>query len=319
MAESAAKNTFLDIVNLRDDFPYGPAADEYYQLFLPHDDQPHGYMLPGIVEKMPWSSAFAVSHHKPRKVELVDIPDDHSTADAITKAFQDLIDICIERDLFHVLCKRHSELISVVSATYNSGSIKIERFAASLFGLTCRGAHLVAYSSALDGTIDSIWIPRRSAHLYTHPSMLDTTVAGGVKAGVAPFQIIVEEADEEASLPEELVRRLAVSRGVISHMATTGKGFPGEQGLAVPDYVYVYDMALPSDIEPRPHDDEVTAFYPMSVNEVKTALLNEEFKPDSGAVLIDFLIRHGIITAEDERDFVEISMRLHRRLPFRLG
>jgi hypothetical protein len=35
--------------------------------------------------------------------------------------------------------------------------------------------------------------------------------------------------------------------------------------------------------------------------------------------LVDFLIRHGIITPENEPDFVEISMRLHRRLPFRTG
>ena len=319
MAESTSKKTFLDIVKFCDDFPYGPAADKYYQLYLPHDDQPHGYMLPATVEKMPWTPAFEVQHNTPRTVKLTNVPDDQDLANAITKAFQDLIDICIERDLFHVLCKRHSELISVVSARYKSGPVKVERFAASLFGLTCRGAHLVAYSTTADGSIADLWIPRRSAHLYTYPSMLDTTVAGGVKAGVAPFQTIVEEADEEASLPEKLVRDLAVSRGVISHMATTGKGFPGEQGLVVPDYIYVYDMSLPADVEPRPHDDEVNAFYRMDVDDVKAALLNKEFKPDSGAVLIDFLIRHGIITAENETDFVEINMRLHRWLPFRIG
>ncbi|EME44914.1 hypothetical protein DOTSEDRAFT_52333 [Dothistroma septosporum NZE10] len=319
MADQETKKTFLDIVELCDEFPYGPAADEYYQLYLPHDSQPHGYMLPAIVEKMPWTSAFAVSHDLPRTVKLVDIPADGKTADAITHAFQDLINICIERDLFHVLCKRHSEMISIVSARYAGGSVHIERFAASLFGLTCRGAHLVAYTSSPRRGIEKIWIPRRSAHLYTYPSMLDTTVAGGVQAGVAPFQTIVEEADEEASLPEKLIRELAVSRGVISHMAVTGKGFTGEQGLVVPDYIYVYDMELPADIEPKPHDDEVNAFYCMSVDEVKASLLMEEFKPDSGAVLIDFFIRHGIITAENESNLVEINMRLHRWLPFRTG
>lgn len=27
-----------------------------------------------------------------------------------------------------------------------------------------------------------IWVPRRSRHLVTYPDMLDTTVAGGLKA-----------------------------------------------------------------------------------------------------------------------------------------
>jgi len=149
--------------------------------------------------------------------------------------------------------------------------------------------------------------------------MLDATVAGGVKSGVSPFQTIVEEADEEASLPEEYIRQHARSRGVISHMSVTGKGFPGEHGLVVPDYIYVYDIELPPDMMPRPHDEEVSAFSLMSIPEVQAALLREEFKPDSAAVLIDFLITHGVITAENEKDYVEISMRLHRRLPFRTG
>ena len=55
----------------------------------------------------------------------------------------------------------------------------------------------------------------------------------------------------------------------------------------------------------------------MTVDEVKAALLNQEFKPDSGAVLVDFLIRHSFITAANEPDFVEINTRLHRCLPFR--
>jgi 8-oxo-dGTP pyrophosphatase MutT (NUDIX family) len=121
--------------------------------------------------------------------------------------------------------------------------------------------------------------------LYTYPNMLDTTVAGGVKSGVPPFQTIVEEADEEASLPEDLIRQKARCRGVISHMNVTGKDFPGEQGLVTPDYVYVYDIELPDDVVPKPHDDEVSSFTLMSVEELQAALLREELKPDSAAVL----------------------------------
>jgi len=33
-------------------------------------------------------------------------------------------------------------------------------------------------------------------------------------------------------------------------------------------------------------------------------------------VMLDFFIRHGILTAENESDFEEIKRRLHRELEF---
>ncbi|KAH9900085.1 NUDIX hydrolase domain-like protein [Xylariomycetidae sp. FL2044] len=323
--------SYLDIVASCDDFPYdGPAAAErYYGLYLPDDDTPHGYLLPATVEKMPWTADFQVRHEPPRRVTVLGGSTGPVSAAALTAAFSGLVSRCIERDLFHVLCRTHSEPFAVVGARRPDGPVFVERFATALFGLTTRGAHLVAYHVAAGAPSSpsssppsglGIWISRRAAHLYTYPGMLDATVAGGVKGGGAsPLQTLVEEADEEASLPAELVRSRARSRGVLSHMGLTGDGFPGEQGLVTPDYIYVYDMELPPGVVPRPRDDEVSDFYCMGVAEVQAALRRGEFKPDSGAVLVDFLIRHGFISAENERDFVEINMRLHRRLPFRTG
>lgn len=309
--------SFLEVVKACDDFPYGPAAHSYYSLFLPDDDQPHGYMLPEIVQKMPLTQHFSIHHEHPRMIQVLDSSNGKDTAAAVNAAFQEVVDVCIERDIFHVICARHSEPFAIAGARYGS-QVYVERFAASLFGITTRGAHLVAFSKTSEGDM-KLWVQKRSAHLYTYPNMLDSAVAGGVKSGVSPFGTIVQEADEEASLPNDFVRQNARSIGVLSHMGLTGKGFPGEQGLVTPDYIYVYDMELPADIKPRPHDDEVDCFYCMTIDEVKRALLMGEFKPDSGAVFVDFMIRHGIITPESEKNFVEISMRLHRRLPFRTG
>ena len=52
----------------------------------------------------------------------------------------------------------------------------------------------------------------------------------------------------------------------------------------------------------------------MTVDETKVAVLNEEFKDNSAVVMIDFFIRHGLIT-EDEKDYIELGTRSHRRLP----
>jgi len=271
-------------------------------------------MTPEVVDKMPWTPDFAVHHDEPRSVTVLDSSNGEDTAAAINSAFAKLLSICIEGDLFHVLCRQHSELAAIVGVK-SSAPVFVERFAMSLFGLMSRGTHLVAYVNADNGK--KVWVSRRSSHLYTYPGMLDVTVGGGVKSGVSPLETIIQEADEEASLPEDLIRQHARSRGVISHMNITGEGFKGEKGLVVPDCIYVYDIELPRDVVPRPHDDEVDSFYCMSVEDIQAALLRKEFKPDSAAVLIHFLIRHGILTAESERDYVEINMRLHRMLPFK--
>lgn len=54
----------------------------------------------------------------------------------------------------------------------------------------------------------------------------------------------------------------------------------------------------------------------MSINEIIKRLKNGEFKHNCAGIIIDFLIRFGIITPETEKDFIEINSRLHRMLPF---
>jgi 8-oxo-dGTP pyrophosphatase MutT (NUDIX family) len=145
---------------------------------------------------------------------------------------------------------------------------------------------------------------------------LDSTVAGGVSAGTSPLQTIVREADEEASLGEDLTRKHIRSAGVLTYITLLEKGQGEVDGLVKPDMIHIYDMELAEDVIPKPHDDEVKEFYLMTSDEVKKALLQKDFKTNSAAVMIDFFIRHGLITADDECDYPEMSMRLHRTLPF---
>ncbi|KAI0182038.1 NUDIX hydrolase domain-like protein [Hypoxylon sp. FL1284] len=314
---NANKGTYLSLIEYSDSFPYdAKSAEAYYQLFLPDDDAPHGYLLPETVEKMPWTSQFRVSHSQPRSVTVLDSSGGRDVPGAVNAAFQELVDICIEQNLFHILDGKHSEPFAILGARQ---PVHVERFAAALFGIACRGAYITAYTRAAggDGAM-RLWIARRAAHLYTGAGMLDGTVAGGIKAGASPLETVVREADEEASLPEALVRARAGSAGVVTYIGVTGPDFPGEKGLVIPLVNYVHDLELPADVVPAPNDDEVERFYCMSVDEVRAALLNGEFKADSAVVLVDFFIRHGIITPDNDKDFVEMTMRIHRRLPFRL-
>ncbi|XMA17632.1 hypothetical protein WAI453_010423 [Rhynchosporium graminicola] len=311
-----SSKSYLDLVNDCDSFPYDDPfkapCDHWstlYQFFLPEDIRPHGLMLPETIKKMPWTSDFHVDH----AARAVYLRPEDTTSDLSTScsnAFSKLTQRSIDQDNFAVIHKTHSELYPIVGYKYR---VSFERYFDNLFGFVSRGAHLTVYSNTHDGM--KVWVPRRSAHLFTYPNCLDTTVAGGVAAGEGPFECIVREADEEASLAEELVRKETKACGSITYVGLTNPGDSGEQSLISSDVVYVYDLELPEGIICRQNDDEVKEFNLMSIEEVKKGLGAGEFKTNSALVMIDFFIRHGIIKSEEEKDYTEIMARLHRKLP----
>jgi hypothetical protein len=54
----------------------------------------------------------------------------------------------------------------------------------------------------------------------------------------------------------------------------------------------------------------------MGVEEVREALAAEEFKANSAVVMIDLVVRRGIVTVDNEEGIAEACRRMHRRLPF---
>jgi 8-oxo-dGTP pyrophosphatase MutT (NUDIX family) len=294
------------------DDPLKPIGDHWssiYQFRLAEDPRTHGYMLASTVKNMPWTGDFVIDHEA-RTVRLSPTEDKGDLAASCTKAFSRLIQQAIDEDTFRVIHRSHSEPYPIVGANY---PVSIERYASTLFGIISRGAHLTVYTKTASGM--KIWVPRRSPKLFTYPNCLDTTVAGGVAFGEGPFECVVREADEEASLPEDLVRKQVVHCGCISYVGLNDRGGGGEAGLIAPDIMYVYDLEVPEHVICKQNDGEVKEFYLMSIDQVKEGLAKAEFKTNSALVMIDFFIRHGIITAENEQNYAEIIARLHRRLP----
>jgi len=140
--------------------------------------------------------------------------------------------------------------------------------------------------------------------------MLDSSVAGGVKAEESPLECIVHEADEEASLDVEFVREHARAVGTVTHMFRSQR-----TGFVPPTVLYVFDIELPETMIPAPKDDEVEEFTLMGVEEVKQAMLGQEIKPNSVLVYMDFFVRHGLVAGESEEGYAEICGRLRRWLP----
>ncbi|KAK2595415.1 hypothetical protein QQS21_006889 [Conoideocrella luteorostrata] len=300
--------SFLDLISIVDNVPldFDTNCTPYYRLLLSPDPRPHGYIHPSTVSRMPWPPSFAIDHDR-RRVTLSPPPPGASASHHANAALQVAVDAAIEGKIFPMLNGMHSEYFRVMGARAD-GVVQIERFAASLFGIATRGAHLTCFVRTALGP--KIWVARRSLKLFTYPGMLDSTVAGGVKADHSPMDCILAEATEEASLPEDLVAEQVRSVGVVT---LANKNIRTE--LHHSEVLYVYDLELAESVIPRPQDGEVAEFLLMSCSEVKQRMMNDEFKPNVCLVMIDFFVRHGVITPEEERDYVDICNRLRRKLP----
>lgn len=233
-----------------------------------------------------------------------------------TKASDALSRYFMEKKTFKLLRGWRDELWPVYG---RKGELlfSMERCAIGLLGVVRYGVHMNAYvedPSAPHGI--KVWVPKRAADKSTFPGMLDNTVAGGLMTGEDPFECIIREADEEASLPAEVVRSRAKALGTITYIYITDEENVGEAGFIYPECEWVYDLAIPADVIPKPKDGEVAEFMLCDVDEIKRDLAAGKYKTNCAAVLLDFFIRHGILTEKEEPHVQAIHNRLHRELPF---
>ncbi|KAF1810145.1 putative thiamine pyrophosphokinase [Eremomyces bilateralis CBS 781.70] len=311
----------LEIVKECDNFPYyevgsadafASAIEPLWLFYLPDDPEPHGFLIDSVVKRMPWTAKFRIDLSPRKEVHLLKPEGNDDWQAACADAIDELLDLARAENAFPHLGKKRDEQFPIIGANFDIG---IERSAMSLFGIVGRGAHMTVFTRTNEGI--KFWVPRRNANKSTWPNMLDQAVAGGVGRGETPFECIVREADEEAALPNELVRQNIVAAGTVTWFNISDEKAGGELGLMNPGVLYVYDLEVGEDMVFKPVDNDIQSFHLMSVDEVRHAMGSGEFKPSCAAVMIDFLIRHGFITADKEKDYVEIISRLHRKLPFR--
>ncbi|OJJ48011.1 hypothetical protein ASPZODRAFT_15458 [Penicilliopsis zonata CBS 506.65] len=318
--------TFLDVVKDCDNFPYpDPGNSHAYEeqlstlwtFHLPDDIRPHGFLLDWVVQSMPWTEDFQLNSSQ-RQVHLLRRRDAANWQELCSQSIDQVLDLAREQNIFPSLGQKRDERFSVIGAKF---PVSIERSAISLFGIVGCGVHLTVYTRAPPTESEpepriKLWIPQRNFNKSTYPGMLDNTVAGGVAEGEIPFDCLVREASEEAALSESLIRTKARSAGTVTWFNISDERAGGIPGLMNPGLLYVYDMEVGSDVVFTPVDDDIHEFHLMDVNQAKQAMLDGRFKPASANVLLDFLIRHDLITADEEEDYAEIVSRLHRKLPF---
>ncbi|HSO08216.1 MAG TPA: DUF4743 domain-containing protein [Pelomicrobium sp.] len=158
---------------------------------------------------------------------------------------------------------------------------EVERAAARPFGFTTWAAHV---NGVTDGG-RSMWIARRSSSKPIDPGMLDNLVGGGIAAGHAVTETVIKECWEEAGIAAPLAR-LAQPAGTVSLLRQVPEGVQAET-------IFVHDLWLPPEFEPRNTDGEVAGFERVAVADLPRCLAEGEFTCDSALVILDFLVRHG--------------------------
>ncbi|KAF8417048.1 NUDIX hydrolase domain-like protein [Tirmania nivea] len=314
--------TPLDLINQGDGFPSASShpslhAERLSTLsLLLHETHTIGYLLPSIASTLrdPQLSGPHWSIYGNTISLQGSSPEERSSNIHAT------LTLWRSKRLFRVLDGWRNELYAIY-APRGELLFTIERSAAALFGLVAYGVHLTAFvrDPAYSGGL-ALWVPTRSRTKSTYPGYLDNTVAGGLAAGYTAFETVVKECAEEASLPEELVREKAKCVGAISYFYIRSEAAGGESGLLQPEVQYCYDLDLSDrrDVVPRPCDDEVEGFELLGVEEVKERLGEGWFKPNCALVILDFFVRHNILTPENEPHYLEIVARLHRTFEFPL-
>jgi isopentenyldiphosphate isomerase len=174
----------------------------------------------------------------------------------------------------------------------------MERAAVPWFGVRAFGPHMTGYVRRKDGL--HIWVPRRSFSKPTFPGELDNTVAGGQPAGIGLHDNLIKECAEEASIP----RTLAEQAKAVSYISYLNQSGPQLK----PDLMVCFDLELPEDFTPRANDGEVHSFELWSVRRVfETVRDTTEFKYNCNLVLIDFFVRHGLLSADDPQFMAIVS------------
>lgn len=181
--------------------------------------------------------------------------------------------------------------------------LQMERAACPFFGVRAWGAHMNGYVRRPDGL--DMWVAYRAKDKPTYPGMLDNTVAGGQPIGISPHDNLIKECGEEAGIPEALAAQ-AKSVGAISYYHQTPDGVK-------PDQMFCYDLEMPADFTPVNQDGEIDSFELWPIEDVAMRVRDSfDFKYNCNLAIIDFLIRHGYITLENEPDYMPIVLGMRR-------
>ncbi|MEC7221455.1 MAG: DUF4743 domain-containing protein, partial [SAR324 cluster bacterium] len=205
------------------------------------------------------------------------------------------------RDQGHITGWRDEHYL--ISNDEGTPLFSVERSATALLGVLNLGVHLNGFVKRTDGIW--LWMARRARNRPRYPGKLDQMVAGGMTAYQSPQQVMKRECQEEAGVPMTLAETLK-SVGLVTLCHHNSKGQLRREIL------YTYDLELPETFQPCNQDGEVEEFQLMPIAEVvRLVAETDEIKTNCNLVVLDFIVRHGVLRA-DQAYYAELVEGLRR-------
>ncbi|MES9990369.1 MAG: DUF4743 domain-containing protein [Candidatus Thiodiazotropha sp.] len=231
----------------------------------------------------------------------VHLEEGYDSFEARSRLLAEVVSTLVEEG---VISHIHGEQYPVTHHGRETAIATMDRASAPYFGLRAYGQHLNGF--VRDGDALKLWIARRAADRRNFPGCLDNMVAGGLPHNLSLGENLRKECLEEANVPQKLADR-ALSVGVLTYCTETAVGLK-------PDTLYCYDLELTADFQPKNSDGEVAEFMLLPVEEVARLVAEtDEFKLNCNLVVIDFLVRHGIINPETP-GYLDLVQGLHENI-----
>lgn len=188
----------------------------------------------------------------------------------------------------------------------------IERAASRFFGTMTYAVHAnglllsdasvggkdVLANMPVDAEAAQLWIARRSDRKAVDPGMLDTLVGGGIGWGWGIYDTLIKECWEESGIPAELAAQ-AMNGRTLHVLAEIEQGTQAEQ-------LFIYDLVVPADFQPRAEDGEVAEHLRVSIDAALSAAGSGRMTVDASLATLDCAVRRGWLNAADLPGFIQL-------------
>ncbi len=220
-------------------------------------------------------------------------------ADTVSRALHEVVQVLVAE---RRVPKWRNETFDVVSRWGEPPLFRVDRGAVPFFGVRAYGIHVNGFRR--DDNRYWLWIGKRAANKQVAPGKLDNLVAGGIGNGHGAQGTLIKEAEEEASIGPELIGR-AIAAGALTYRMESKTGIRD-------DVMFVYDLEVPPDFEPRNDDGEIDGFELTPLDDILERIrTGTDFKFNVNLVILDFAVRHGVLRPEDP-EYLDVANGLHR-------
>lgn len=328
---------------------------QQWKFLISDDDEPVGYIPDAFVDLLHWNERHWQKDSARKIMRLVPQVDKSNRRMFVDACNLAMLDFCEHnQDVEHfskalkpwiIGWKRGRWSVSgfhaILTPRDDLRGTGIPGVARGIFGIMTAGVHLNAYTSeGDDDKVHRIWVARRS-QLATYPGLLDQIVAGGMDLadGVDPSETLRHEAEEEAmwrhmggdgrkllqsnlsdARSKELIGEVQDAGRIYFCLRKDASAGVKEENHIEPGVRFCFDLRIKDGIEPVPNyrDKAIGSFLSLSVSEVVASLEARQWKPNSGLVMLDFLLRKGLVCGEKFDEKSSMIRDLRRKPPLRL-